>query len=90
MTLRDEAIKLARARQLNGYILTSNGSRADLERLRQLGGGDVLVAKISQAEACARVAVLVGGSRLAACELGIKKRWFGRYQKTAGDIEVEV
>ena len=93
MSLRDEAIKLARARQLNGFILTSNGSRADLERLRQLGGGDLLVARISKTEACARVAVLVGGSRgsrRTACELGITNRWFARYRKAPGDMEVEV
>ena len=50
----------------------------------------MLILKMSKAEACARVAALVPrGERRQACELGIEKRWFGRYQKAPGDIEVE-
>ena len=90
MHLRDEAIRTARTRELNGFVLTSNGSRAELDRLAQLAGGDVLILKMSKAEACARIAALVPqGERRAACELGIENRWFGRYRKADTDIEVE-
>ena len=91
MHLRDEAIRTARARELSGFVLTSNGSRRELDRLAQLAGGDVLILKVSKSEACARVAVLVPrGERRAACEEGVTKRWFGRYEKVATDVEVEV
>ena len=90
VTLRDEAIRTARARELNGYVLTSNGSRPELDRLARLAGGDVLIVKLTKAQACSRIASLVPrGERRAACEEGIEKRWFARYQKAPGDIEVE-
>ena len=64
MSLRDEAIRLARARELNGYILTSNGSRKDLDRLAALGGGNVLDNEdLTEVEACSRIAALVGRGR---------------------------
>ena len=91
MHLRDEAIKVARARELSGFILTSNGSRKDLDRLAKLGGGNVLIVDLSEPEACSRIASLVArGARREACEEGIKKRWFQRYQKAPTDIAVEV
>ena len=66
MHLRDEAIRVARARELSGFILTSNGSRADLDRLADLAGGRVLITKLSKAQACARIASIVpSGSRRA-------------------------
>ena len=89
--LRDEAIRVARARELNGFVLTSNGSRAELDRLAGMTGGSVLVLKVTEAAACARIASLVdGGARRAACDEGIKKRWFGRYEPAPTDVEVEV
>lgn len=55
------------------------------------GVGGVLVLRMTQAEACAQISALVPrGARRAACEQGIKDRWFGRYEKAASDIEVAV
>ena len=91
MHLRDEAIKVARARQLNGFILTSNGSRKEIDRLAADGGGNVLIVKLTKSQACARIASLVPlGARRQACEEGIENRWFGRYEKAPTDIDVEV
>ena len=88
--LRSTAIKQARERQLNGYVLTSNGNRADLARLQAETGGAVRVVKMTEAQACARIAQIVpAGDRRAACDEGIKRRWFGRYRPAAGDIEVD-
>ena len=44
--LRAVAIRQARERQLNGFVLTSNGTRADLDRLvRDTGAGRVTVSR---------------------------------------------
>ena len=89
--LRTVAIRSAREKELNGFILTSNGSRRDLDRLVAEAGADgVTIIKLTKAQACARVAALVPkGERRAACEEGIKRRWFGRYQPSPTDREVE-
>ena len=89
--LRSVAIRSAREKELNGWVLTSNGSRAHLDRLADEAGADaVTVLKMTEAQACARVGRLVkDAARLAACEDGIKRRWFGRYQPAPTDREVE-
>ena len=89
--LRTTAIRQARDKELNGFVLTSNGNRADLDRLvDETGAPGVLVVKMTEAQACARVAALVPkGARRQACEDGIKRRWFGRYQPAASDVEVD-
>ena len=89
--LRTTAIRQARERELNGFVLTSNGNRADLDRLvEETGASGVTVLKLTEAQACARVAALVpAGARRAACEEGIKRRWFARYQPSPTDREVE-
>ena len=88
--LRTAAIRMAREKELSGFVLTSNGRRADLDRLAAESGGAVRVLKMTEAQACARVGRLVtGAARIAACEEGIKRRWFGRYQRSANDIEVD-
>ena len=88
--LRTTAIRAAREKQLSGFILTSNGSRTDLEKLRQLAGADeVKVLAYTEAQACAKIRALVpAGERRAACELGIKARWFGRYTPAPGDRQI--
>ena len=88
--LRAVAIRQARERQLSGYVLTSNGTRADLDRLvRDTGAPGVTVLKMTEAQACARIAQLVpAGERRAACEEGTKRRWFGRFQPSPTDREV--
>ena len=89
--LRTTAIRQARERELNGFVLTSNGNRADLDRLvEETGASGVTVLKVTEAQACARVAALVPkGARRAACEEGIRSRWFGRYQPSPTDREVD-
>ena len=89
--LRTTAIRQARDKQLNGYVLTSNGNRADLDRLVEEAGADgVTVLKLTEAQACARVSAIVpAGARRAACVEGVKRRWFGRYQPAPGDVEVD-
>ena len=89
--LRSVAIRSAREKELNGWILTSNGSRTHLDRLAAEAGADrVTVLKLTEAQACARVGRLVqGAERRAACVLGIRARWFARYQPTASDHEVD-
>ena len=89
--LRSVAIRSAREKELNGFILTSNGSRRDLDRLvEESGASGVTVLKMSENQACARVAALVPkGARRAACEDGIKRRWFARYQPSPTDREVD-
>ena len=71
-------------------MLTSNGTRADLDRLvRDTGAPGVTVLKMTEAQACARIAQIVpAGERRAACEEGIKRRWFGRFQPSPTDREV--
>ena len=89
--LRTVAIRQARERELNGFVLTSNGNRADLDRLvHETGAPGVTVLKLTEAQACARVAALVTtGERQAACDEGIKNRWFGRYTRAVSDREVD-
>ena len=89
--LRTVAIRSARKKELSGFVLTSNGNRADLDRLvEETGASGVTVLKMSEKQACARVAALVPkGERRAACEEGIKRRWFGRYQPSPTDREVD-
>ena len=89
--LRTTAIRQAREKEMDGWILTSNGRRADLDRLVAEAGADgVTIIKLTAAQACARVAALVPkGARRAACEEGIRARWFARYQPTASDHEVD-
>ena len=89
--LRTVAIRSARKKELSGFVLTSNGNRADLDRLvEETGASGVTVLKMSEKQACARVAALVPkGERRAACEEGIKRRWFARYQPSPTDREVE-
>ena len=67
--LRTTAIRLAREKQLNGFILTSNGNRADLDRLVAEAGADgVTIIKLTESAACAKIAQLVpAGSRRLAC-----------------------
>ena len=90
--LRTTAIRQAREKQLSGFVLTSNGNRADLDRLvDETGARGVTVLKLTEAQACARIAALVPkGDRRAACEEGIKRRWFARYQPSPSDVEVEL
>ena len=59
-------------------------------RLVAAAGADgVTGLKMTEAQACARIAQLVpAGERRAACEEGIKRRWFGRYQPSGTDREV--
>ena len=88
--LRTAAIRMAREKELSGFVLTSNGRRADLDRLAAEAGGAVRVLKMTEAQACARLSKLVpAGERRAVCEEAIKRRWFGRYQRSANDIEVD-
>ena len=89
--LRTVAIREARRRELSGFVLTSNGNRADLDRLaNEAGVSGVSVLRMTEAQACARVAKLVGpGEREAACGEGIKRRWFGRYRPSSNDREVD-
>ena len=89
--LRSVAIRSAREKELSGFVLTSNGRRADLDRLVAEAGADgVTIIKLTEAQACARVSALVPkGARRAACEEGIKRRWFARYQPSPTDVEVD-
>ena len=89
--LRTVAIRSARAKELSGFVLTSNGSRAHLDRLAAEAGADgVTVLKLTEAQACARVGQVVhGAERRAACVEGIRARWFARYQPKASDREVD-
>ena len=89
--LRSVAIRSAKEKELNGWILTSNGSRAHLDRLAAEAGADrVHVLKLTEAQACDRVGRIVkGAARRSACEEGIRARWFARYQPKASDREVD-
>ena len=90
--LRSVAIRSAREKELNGFVLTSNGSRSHLDRLAAEAGAErVTVLKMTEAQACARVGQLVqGAARRAACTEGIRARWFARYQPNASDREVDL
>ena len=91
--LRSVAIRSAREKELSGFVLTSQRpTRGALDRLvEETGRGAVSrCMKMTEAQACARVAALVPkGERRAACEEGIKRRWFARYQPSPTDREVE-
>lgn len=89
--LRAVAIRSAKEKELNGWILTSNGSRASLDRLAAEAGADrVTILKLTEAQACDRVGRIVkGAARRSACEEGIRARWFARYQPKASDREVD-
>ena len=91
LKLRSEAIRVAREKEINGWVLTSNGSRAHLDRLvAESGAARVTVLKLTEAQACTRVGQLVtGAARRSACEQGIRDRWFARYQPKASDREVD-
>ena len=88
--LRTTAIRRARENELSGYVLTSNGNRRKLDALvAETGSPGVAVVKMTEAQACARIAALVpAGDRRAACDEGIKRRWFGSYQPASNDREV--
>ena len=89
--LRTTAIRNARTNELSGFVLTSNGARRDLDRLMtEAGASRVTVLKMTEAQACKAVAKLVTGDRRAACEEGIKRRWFGRYNPGPDDLEVSL
>ena len=89
--LRSVAIRSAREKQLSGWILTSNGSRAHLDRLAAEAGAErVTILRLSESQACDRVGQLVqGAERRSACVEGVKARWFARYQPKASDREVD-
>ena len=88
--LRTAAIRMAREKQLSGFILTSNGRRADLDRLAAEAGGSVRVLKMTETQACAKIRALVpAGERREACELGVGDRWFKRYVSAPTDREVD-
>ena len=91
LALRAAAIRLAREKELSGWVLTSNGSRAHLDRLAAEAGADrVHVLRLTEKEACVRVGrIVTGAERRAACEEGIRGRWFARYQPKASDREVD-
>ena len=88
--LHTTAIRFARERQLSGFILTGNGNRARLDKLMaEAGVSRVTVLKMTEAQACAAVRRVVSGAeRIAACDEGIKRRWFGSYQPGPNDREV--
>ena len=87
--LRTTAIRFARERELDGYVLTSNGRRADLDKLvAEAGATRLTVLQMSEKAACSAVRKLVkGADRIAACDEGIKARWFGRFQPAASTWE---
>ena len=88
--LQTTAIRNARERQLSGFILTGNGNRQRLDKLMaEAGVSRVTVLKMTPAQACAAVRRVVSGDeRIAACDEGIKRRWFGSYQPGPNDREV--
>ena len=88
--LQTVASRNARERQLSGFILTGNGNRQRLDKLAaEAGVSRVTVLKMTEAQACAAVRRVVSGDeRIAACDEGIKRRWFGQYQPGPNDREV--
>ena len=88
--LQSVAIRNARERQLSGFVLTGNGNRRKLDKLMaEAGASRVTVLKITEAQACAAVRRVVSGAdRIAACDEGIKRRWFGSFQPGSNDREV--
>ena len=45
--LRTVAIRQAREKELSGFVLTSNGTRGDLDRLAADAGGEIRVVQIT-------------------------------------------
>ena len=92
LAARTAAINVAREQGVNGFVLTSNGSRADLDKLRGLAGAsEVRVLQFTEAQACAKIRALVpAGERREACELGVRNRWFGRYVAAPSDRAISV
>ena len=90
--LQTTAIRNARERQLSGFILTGNGNRQRLDKLMtEAGVSRVTVLKMTPAQACAAVRRVVSGDeRIAACDEGIKRRWFGQFQPGPNDREVSL
>ena len=88
--LQTVAIRNARERQLSGFVLTGNGNRKRLDKLAaDAGVSRVTVLKMTEAQACAAVRRVVSGAeRIAACDEGVKRRWFGQYQNNGNDREV--
>ena len=89
--LQSAAIRTARERQLSGFVLTGNGNRRKLDKLMaEAGASRVTVLKVTEAQACAAVRRVVSGAdRIAACDEGVKRRWFGSYQPGPNDREVK-
>ena len=89
--LQSAAIRTARERQLSGFVLTGNGNRRKLDKLMaEAGASRVTVLKLTEAQACAAVRRVVSGAdRIAACDEGVKRRWFGSYQPGPNDREVK-
>ena len=89
--LHTTAIRFARERQLSGFILTGNGNRKRLDTLMtEAGVSRVTVLKMTESQACAAVRRVVSGdARIAACDEGVRRRWFGQYWKSGNDIEVD-
>ena len=89
--LQTAAIRTARERQLSGFVLTGNGNRKRLDKLMaEAGASRVTVLKLTEAQACAAVRRVVSGAdRIAACDEGVKRRWFGSYQPGPNDREVK-
>ena len=88
--LQTTAIRTARERQLSGFVLTGNGNRKRLDKLMtEAGASRVTVLKMTEGAACAAVRRVVSGAeRIAACDEGVKRRWFGSYQPGPNDREV--
>ena len=88
--LQSVAIRNARERQLSGFVLSGNGNRRKLDKLMaEAGASRVTVLKITEAQACAAVRRVVSGdARIAACDEGIKRRWFGSFMPGPNDREV--
>ena len=79
--LQTTAIRIARERQLSGFILTGNGNRQRLDKLAaEAGVSRVTVLKMTRRKRARRAAPSAGDERIAACDEGIKRRWFGQYQ----------
>ena len=78
-----------RARDLGlpGWITTSTGDRANLERLQGIAGGEVLVLLEGEDVIRERIRTSQGINRGEQCEQGIR-RWFGRYSAAASDRRV--
>ena len=90
--LQTTAIRFARERQLSGFILTGNGNRKRLDKLMtEVGVSRVSILKMTEAQACAAVRRVVSGAeRIAACDQGVRRRWFGQYQPGPNDREVSL